>query len=107
MPLLPVIRILRPIFFHMQYFLNLPRRFRVQRASSLPPGSSTSITSTERISPSFESEGWEGKAEVSDWEPFRLLGRSMVDYIVDYYQRIEEFPVRPKVEPGYLKVHRA
>ncbi|CAM9654577.1 unnamed protein product [Ectocarpus sp. 6 AP-2014] len=53
--------------------------------------------------PLFEAEGWEGEADVSDWEPFRLLGRSMVDYIADYYQRVESLPVRAIVEPGYLK----
>ncbi|CAN0287976.1 unnamed protein product, partial [Scytosiphon promiscuus] len=40
-----------------------------------------------------------------DWEPFRQLGRSMVDYIVDYYQSVEDFPVRPMVKPGFLKVN--
>lgn len=43
---------------------------------------------------------------MSDWEPFRLLGRSMIDYIADYYQGVESFPVRARVEPGYLKVRR-
>lgn len=52
----------------------------------------------------FESEGWEGEADVSDWEPFRLLGRSMVDYIANYYKDVESRPVRAQVEPGYLKV---
>lgn len=28
----------------------------------------------------------------------------MVDYIADYYQGVEARPVRPSVEPGYLKV---
>lgn len=52
----------------------------------------------------FESEGWEGGADVSDWEPFRLLGRSMVDYIADYYRDVESRPVRAQVEPEYLQV---
>lgn len=65
--------------------------------SSAPP--------EQRPSPAFEAEGWEGGAHVSDWEPLRLLGKSMIDYMVDYYQRVEDFPVRPDVEPGYLKVH--
>lgn len=54
----------------------------------------------------FTSEGWEGEADVSDWEPFRLLGRSMIDYIADYYQGVESLPVRARVEPGYLKVNK-
>lgn len=52
----------------------------------------------------FETEGWEGEADVSDWEPFRLLGRSMVDYIANYYEQVEARPVRARVEPGYLQV---
>ncbi|CAN0541933.1 unnamed protein product, partial [Ectocarpus sp. 8 AP-2014] len=32
-----------------------------------------------------------------------MLGRSMVDYIADYYQGIESRPVKSSVEPGYLK----
>lgn len=55
----------------------------------------------------FESEGWEGDAEVSDWEPFRLLGRSMIEYIANYYTEVESRPVRAQVEPGYLKVRDA
>lgn len=39
-----------------------------------------------------------------DWEPFRLLGRSMVDYIANYYDSVEARPVGARVEPGYLKV---
>ena len=55
----------------------------------------------------FESEGWEGSADVSDWEPFRGVGRSMIDYIANYYRNVESFPVRAQVEPGYLRVRRA
>lgn len=54
----------------------------------------------------FATEGWEGEASVSDWEPFRLLGRSMVEYMADYYQGVESRPVRARVEPGYLKVRQ-
>eukprot|EP00752_Nemacystus_decipiens_P002073 g1984.t1 len=52
----------------------------------------------------FATEGWEGDADVSDWEPFRLLGKSMVDYIADYYQGVESRPVGAQVKPGYLKL---
>lgn len=54
----------------------------------------------------FEDEGWEGKAGVADWEPFRRLGRSMTDYIANYYEQIEKRPVGARVEPGYLEVRR-
>lgn len=39
-----------------------------------------------------------------DWEPFRDLGRDMIDFVVDYYNRVEKIPVRAQVKPGYLKV---
>lgn len=52
----------------------------------------------------FQAEGWEGDAAVSDWGPFRLLGRSMIDYVADYYEGVESRAVRASVEPGYLKV---
>lgn len=71
-----------------------------QRVPGLRPAGSAD----EPRRPLFEAEGWEGEADVSDWEPFRLLGRSMVDYIADYYQGVESLPVRAIVEPGYLKV---
>lgn len=64
----------------------------------------TSSSSNPSAAGLFESEGWEGDADVHDWEPFRLLGRSMIDYIADYYRDIEYRPVRAQVEPGYLQV---
>jgi aromatic-L-amino-acid decarboxylase len=36
-------------------------------------------------------------------EEFRRYGRELVDWIADYFERIEEFPVLAKVEPGWLK----
>lgn len=71
-----------------------------RRLSTLSFDESPSF-SEERL---FETEGWEGEADVSDWEPFRLLGRSMIDYIANYYQQVEGRAVGPSVEPGYLKV---
>ena len=56
---------------------------------------------------SFQEEGWEGTADVSDWEPFRVLGRSMIEYVAKYYREVESRPVRARVEPGYLKVRIA
>ena len=70
---------------------------RLALASSAEPP----FSNEERL---FETEGWEGEAGVSDWEPFRLLGRSMVDYIANYYEQVEARPVGARVEPGYLKV---
>lgn len=84
-------------------FLHCPVRFGPQ---GLLPSltNSDQPPSEQRPSHLFAAEGWEGDADVSDWEPFRLLGRSMIDYIADYYQRVESLPVSARVEPGYLKV---
>ncbi|CAM9246795.1 unnamed protein product, partial [Discosporangium mesarthrocarpum] len=51
----------------------------------------------------FQSEGWEGGRPCSDWGPFRVLGKDMVDFIANYYEQIESFPVRAQVQPGYLQ----
>lgn len=77
---------------------------RPQIDPRLPSKGSSTKSGDERPERPFATEGWEGDADVSDWEPFRLLGRSMVDYIADYYQGIESRPVKSNVEPGYLKV---
>ncbi|KAJ1263596.1 hypothetical protein BS78_09G197900 [Paspalum vaginatum] len=37
-----------------------------------------------------------------DADEFRRQGRLVVDFIADYYTRIEEYPVRPAVAPGFL-----
>ena len=37
-------------------------------------------------------------------EEFRKHGKEMIDYIADYYQDIEKYPVRSQVSPGYLRV---
>ena len=36
-------------------------------------------------------------------DEFRRFGREVVDWIADYFERIEEFPVLSQVEPGWLK----
>ena len=36
-------------------------------------------------------------------EEFRRYGREMVDWIADYFERIEDFPVLSQIEPGWLK----
>jgi aromatic-L-amino-acid decarboxylase len=36
-------------------------------------------------------------------EEFRRLGQELVDWIADYYQRIEEYPVLSQVQPGEIR----
>lgn len=36
-------------------------------------------------------------------EEFRRRGREMIDWIADYYQRIESFPVLSRVQPGKIR----
>src|SRR5436305_7286165 len=36
-------------------------------------------------------------------EEFRKHGREVVDWIADYYKRIEEFPVLSRVAPGEIR----
>ena len=36
-------------------------------------------------------------------EEFREAGRAVVDWIADYYERIESFPVLSQVEPGQIR----
>jgi aromatic-L-amino-acid decarboxylase len=38
-------------------------------------------------------------------DEFREVGREMVDWIANYLERIEEFPVLSQVEPGWLKAN--
>lgn len=38
-----------------------------------------------------------------DTAEFRLRGKEMVDLIADYLEKIEQRPVYPNVEPGYLR----
>ncbi len=38
-----------------------------------------------------------------DPDAFRLHGREVVDWIADYFERIETFPVRSRVEPGEIR----
>ncbi|XP_034730796.1 aromatic-L-amino-acid decarboxylase isoform X1 [Etheostoma cragini] len=38
-----------------------------------------------------------------DTEEFRRRGKEMVDYVADYLENIEQRPVYPDVEPGYLR----
>src|ERR1043165_1680069 len=36
-------------------------------------------------------------------EEFRRHGHELIDWIADYFEKIEELPVMAQVEPGYLK----
>lgn len=36
-------------------------------------------------------------------EDFRRFGHEVVDWIADYFERIDEFPVLSQIEPGWLK----
>lgn len=42
-----------------------------------------------------------------DPEEFRRLGRAVVDWIADYRARVGELPVRPGVEPGWVRARMA
>ena len=33
---------------------------------------------------------------------YRKTAKDLIDWICDYYARVESFPVRSEVEPGYL-----
>lgn len=41
-----------------------------------------------------------GAMDVSE---FRRRGKEMVDYVADYLENIEQRPVYPDLEPGYLR----
>lgn len=37
-----------------------------------------------------------------NYEEFRKHGKQMVDYITDYVQTMDQRPVAPTIDPGYL-----
>lgn len=37
-----------------------------------------------------------------NFEEFRKHGKQMVDYICDYIQTMDQRPVAPTIDPGYL-----
>lgn len=46
---------------------------------------------------------YDSKVRRMDVVEFRRRGKEMVDYIADYLENIEQRPVYPDVEPGYLR----
>ena len=38
-----------------------------------------------------------------DKEDFRRFGHELIDWIADYFERIEDLPVLAQIEPGDLK----
>ncbi len=38
-------------------------------------------------------------------EEFRRCGRAVIDWIADYYARVESFPVLSQAEPGSIRAH--
>jgi aromatic-L-amino-acid decarboxylase len=47
------------------------------------------------------------KTELGDMpaDDFRRYGREIVDWIADYLERIEDLPVLPQIEPGWVKAN--
>ncbi|KAH0735650.1 hypothetical protein KY285_011364 [Solanum tuberosum] len=62
---------------------------------------------TMKINPEHEFDGQfsinTSSSRLIDPEEFRRQGHMMVDFLADYFQNIEKYPVRSQVEPGYLK----
>lgn len=42
--------------------------------------------------------------QIVDWKQFRKEAHELVDFMADYYEKLETFDVQHSVEPGYLKV---
>jgi aromatic-L-amino-acid/L-tryptophan decarboxylase len=47
--------------------------------------------------------GLESGARHMSSEEFRRYGKEVIDWIADYYQRIESFPVKSRVQPGEIR----
>ncbi|KAI3470591.1 hypothetical protein Pfo_027254 [Paulownia fortunei] len=47
--------------------------------------------------------GFDGTIKPLDPEEFRRHGHLVINFLADYYQNVEKYPVRSQVEPGYLK----
>ncbi|XP_027185751.1 tyrosine decarboxylase 1-like [Coffea eugenioides] len=56
------------------------------------------------IHPDFQNE-FSYATSPLDPEEFRRQGHMVIDYLADYYQNIEKYPVRSQVEPNHLKSH--
>ena len=58
--------------------------------------------STLNIKPDLENE-FTTTMNPLDPKELRRQGHILVDFIADYYQNIEKYPVLSQVEPGYLR----
>jgi tyrosine decarboxylase len=38
-----------------------------------------------------------------DADEFRRQGHQVIDFIADYYGRMDDYPVHPSVKPGFLR----
>jgi hypothetical protein len=55
--------------------------------------------------PPIEAHARETPATAPQAFDFRKHGHAMVDWIADYLEGIERFPVQPRVEPGWVRAH--
>ncbi|KAL8167544.1 hypothetical protein V2J09_009043 [Rumex salicifolius] len=55
------------------------------------------------LGPESASESTAAQFRPLDVEEFRAQAHRMVDFIADYYKKIESYPVLSQVEPGYLR----
>ena len=53
--------------------------------------------------PESKTSGLSSKLGDMSAEDFRRYGHEIVDWIANYFERIEEFPVLAQIEPGELK----
>lgn len=67
------------------------------------PNRPSSFSGRRHFSSSRSKPGSEDAPGGNDWEEFRTNGKQMIDFIADYYESIEQHPVRSQVKPGYLQ----
>lgn len=65
-------------------------------------GGSSDDASSARAGGTARGAAGGAPASPADWEWFRRHGHEMVDWIADYYGKVEEYPVKSQVKPGYL-----
>ncbi|OMO75000.1 Pyridoxal phosphate-dependent decarboxylase [Corchorus capsularis] len=62
-----------------------------------------SLSSMNNIEPAGKSFPNVVNINPLDPEEFRRQGHMMIDFLADYYQNIDKYPVLSQVEPGYLR----